>query len=200
MIKRTMGLMAPEGDGESAGAGGAGGGEQQATPPPDNGGQGEQQAPPTAAEKKPEPKGDVASILAQLQAEREAIANERAEFRREIDATKADRAKERAGERRQLVRSMGLALPLSDVNLDSLLAPLGDVDPRTDAGRAALNKFRQDNASTGLFAGPVAPESLDPSKVVEDVVGGAANVDRKLFGGRAAISMMTPTKKSPFAG
>lgn len=192
--------MAPEGDGQDSGSGSDQPSAEAAADKKPDDAPTSQSTPERRADTKSDGKPeDVGSILAALKAEREALAAERVEFRREIDLTKADRAKERAAERRQFVRSMGLALPLNDVNLDGLLAPLGDIDPRTDAGRAALNKFRQDNASTGLFAGPVAPESLDPTKVVEDVVGGAANVERKLFGGRAAISMMTPTKKSPFA-
>lgn len=151
-------------------------------------------APEPAPAPKPE---DPAAIFANFKAQSEALATKNAELQALIDSQKAGLGKERANERRQYVRGMGLALPFTDEQLDAQLGAIGDVDARTDAGKAAINTWRAANST--LFRGPAPAPVLDTDKVIEEIVGGAANLDRKIFGARAAMSMITATKKSDFA-
>lgn len=178
--------MAPEGEESAASGGAVAAAEPVATvvaPAP--------ATPPAPADEDPR------ALLAALKAEREALSLKNAELDRVIGETRTGLAKERAVERRQYVRGMTLALPLTDEQLDAQLAVLGDVDARTDAGKAALAKWRETNST--FFRGPAPAPVLELDKVIEDIVGGKDNVDRKIFGGKAAMSMIQATKKSDFA-
>lgn len=140
---------------------------------------------------------DPKALLAALKAERAALATKNAELDKFLDQTRTGLSRERAVERRQYVRGMTLALPLTDEQLDAQLAGMGDVDVRTDAGKAAINKWREGNST--FFRGPAPAPILNTDEVLADIVGGKENIDRKIFGGKAAMSMITATKKSDFA-
>jgi len=191
--------MAPE---PGEGGGGAGGGDAAAVAKPEVV---EVVAPAAKADDaksaagqdaKTEPE-DIKATLAALKAEREVAIAKNAELEALIAATKSSLSKERKSDLRAYVRGMSLAVPMSDELLDTVLGPLGDVDVRSEAGRAAVMKWRESNST--LFLGVVPPKTFDVDKEIESIVGGKENVDRKIFGGRAARSMIEATKKSDFA-
>lgn len=140
---------------------------------------------------------DPKALIAAMKAEREALATRGAELDKFLEQTRTGLSRERAVERRKYVRDMTLALPMTDEQLDAQLAAIGDVDARTDAGKAAINKWREANST--FFRGPAPAAVLNTDEIVAEIVGGKENLDRKIFGGKAALSMIAATKKSDFA-
>lgn len=199
--------MAPEGDGGASGAAATTTtttttekpAEKAPEKPAEKPAETVAQKPATTTEKPAETKDDLASIIAAAKAEREAMAARNAELEKVLGDARAVSSRERAVERRAYVRGLQLAVPLDDESIDAMLAPLGDVDVRTEAGKTTINKWRDARLGTGLFRGAIAPPVLDVDKEIESIVGGKENVDRKIFGGRAARSMIETTKKSDFA-
>ena len=130
---------------------------------------------------------DLAAIIAQAKAEREAAALQRAELEKVLQATKETQAGERAAERRAYVRSQTLAVPLTDAQLDKLLPP--EVDARTDAGKAALNKWREENPT--FIAEPIPAPKVSLEETVKAIVGGDKAMGRRIFGARTVLGLIT---------
>lgn len=194
--------MAPEGEQSAGGTGGAPpaaaqtpastpAGETQASTP--TAGQAEPPA-QTPAPAKASGGKSAEELLAAIEAERAALAAERAAYATEVQALRSFREADLAAERRAAVRAMVLAVPMTDEQIDRFVPK---VDPRTDAGRVALAQFREQNSA--FFVGPAPAPVVDPKKVIEDIVGGANNVNRRLFGGRAAESMIAPPRKTDWS-
>lgn len=102
---------------------------------------------------------ELQTLIADMRKEREALAQER-------QANTDWREGQIAAQRRAEVRGYGLAVDLSDAELDALIPK---VNPSTAEGRTALTKWREEKTASGLFKGPAAPPSADPEQVVTAV-------------------------------
>ncbi len=125
-------------------------------------------SPPPAPEKKGGVSPEVAAELLALKAEREALAAEKATWQSECAASQKDRQTEVATQRREYIRAMGLAVDFADEDLDKLVPA---EDPRTAAGKAKLNEWREKGGAR-YFAGPTPAPAFDPEKFAEEVAGG----------------------------
>ena len=186
-----------EAAGDAAGAGGAGagaggaakdaGGAKQETAKADSSGSGP--AKDAGGAKQETVDADLAAAIA---AERKALAEERAAWKAEreaakteTDAARAQRETEIATKRREFVRGMGLAVQLSDEHLDAIVPK--DADPRTDAGKVALNKFREDPKNRALFSGPLAAPTFDADVFALELCGGKEKAGGRLIFGPAHV-------------
>lgn len=127
-------------------------------------------AQPTAT---PAPTSSINAELAALQAEREAL-------RKETETIKAWRLKEEAGARRQYIRDQGLAVDFADEDLDRLLP---QADPRTDAGKTALNAWREKQGAR-YFRTPAPAPALSEKEIITQIVGDEKRLGNRLFGAR----------------
>lgn len=144
-----------------------------------------------------DPKALIAAMKAereQLAADRAAFAEERKAFNAETAAAKAAREGDTAAKRRAFVRSMTLAVPLSDEHLDAVVPK---EDPTTPTGQANLLKWRQEPKNAPLFTGVVNAPAFDMDKFCDEAAGGAEVAKtRTVFGAAWAKSMIeTPATK-----
>lgn len=115
-----------------------------------------------------------------INAEMEALRAEREALRKETETIKAWRLKEEAQARRQYIRDQGLAVDFADEDLDRLLP---QADPRTDAGKTALNAWREKQGAR-YFRTPAPAPALSEKEIITQIVGDEKRLGNRLFGAR----------------